>query len=102
VMVQLCCCVFTFVVFVGDGWMPLLPAHLPHLRLLSLQDCKKVRYKYIADILAAIPDLAVIKCRGNVVGGPTNKQMKAVYSELLPGSIYKDMYSTTRQFALDR
>jgi hypothetical protein len=103
VMVQLCCCVFTFVVFVGEGWLALVPAHLPHLRLLGLQVCNKACDSYITEILAAAPELAVINYNGKIVGGPKEKRPTAAYSEVCPDFhlIYMNVYNLYRQWALD-
>jgi hypothetical protein len=104
VMVQLYCCVFTFIVFVGDGWMALVPAHLPHLRLLGLEKSKGVCGDYVADLVAAVPELIVLNCQRKIVGGLSNKQLEAVCSELEPDSGYitYDVYDIIRQWALDR
>jgi hypothetical protein len=59
VLVKLYCGVFTFIVFIGDGWLALVPAHLPHLRRLCLQ-CFDVRKKYIEEVRAAMPQLVLI------------------------------------------
>jgi hypothetical protein len=73
VMVQLCCWVFTFVVFVGDGWLALVPTHLPHLRRLDLEGCGNVSSECLEELVAAIPGLVAINCRGRVVTPVNNK-----------------------------
>jgi hypothetical protein len=73
VMVLLYCWAFTFIVFVGDGWLALVPAHLPHLKLLSLKMCKNVSSEHIAEIVAAVPELLVITNFCNHIGGLGSK-----------------------------
>jgi hypothetical protein len=104
VMVQLYCWVFTFVVFVGKGCLALVPAHLPHLRLLRLESCERVRNKYISKLVAALPELAIINCQGKIFGELRNKQLEAVCSKLAPDCerITKKVYAIIRQWALDR
>jgi hypothetical protein len=65
--------VFTFIVFVGDGWLALVPAHLPHLRLLDLERCDNVSYKYMEELMAALPEMEFIDSSGNVVRPVKNK-----------------------------
>jgi hypothetical protein len=103
VMVQLYCCVFTFIVFVGDGWMALVPTYLPHLKLMLLRHCVRVRDKYIEDILAAASELVVIDCQGKVVGGMGSKQLEAVCIELEADYRYftKDSYGSFWQHTFD-
>jgi hypothetical protein len=104
VIVQLYCWVIKFIVFVGDGCLALVPAHLPHLRLLCLKWCDYVCDKYIAEILAAVPELVVINRQGKIVGGLRNKQLKAVCSNLEPDCdrITENLYTIIRQWALGR
>jgi hypothetical protein len=107
VMVQLYCCVFTFIVFVGDGWMPLVPAHLPHLRLFNFRGCDVVMSAVdedIEELMASLPELVFIDIFGTIVGGLRDKQLAAVCSELDPDcdSITDDLYDIIRQWALDR
>jgi len=45
-------------VFVGQGWLALVPSHLPHLRELYLEGCD-VCDKYIEELVAAVPELKV-------------------------------------------
>jgi hypothetical protein len=59
VMVQLYCWVFTVIVFVGDGWLPLVRTCLPHLRRLYAVDCGIVLGQYEAGIEAAVPDVLI-------------------------------------------
>jgi hypothetical protein len=53
--------VYIYLVFIGDGWLALLSSYLPHLRVLSLVFCDKVRNKYIKELLVAVPELKVTK-----------------------------------------
>ena len=46
--------------FVGDGWLALVPTHLPHLRRLCLKFCD-LRDKYVEEIMAAVPELNIFK-----------------------------------------
>jgi len=50
---------FTFIVFVGNGWLTQVPSHLPHLRELCLDDCVSVHAEYIEELKAAVPELIV-------------------------------------------
>jgi hypothetical protein len=97
VMVQLYCWVFTFIVFAGSGWLALVPAHLPHLRLLCLERCDRVCDKYIEELVAAVPKLVVINHLGDIVGEMRNKQL-----ESSDECFSVDAYTTVRQWALDR
>ena len=46
--------------FVGEGWLVLVPPCLPHLRL-SLEESYNVRDKYVEELVAAVPELEVFK-----------------------------------------
>jgi hypothetical protein len=97
VMVQLYCCVFTFIVFVGDGWLALVPAHLPHLRVLRLVWSDSVRNEHLEDLVAAAPQLLVIIPSGNILSAPSNSLVSSYVEcccESAPVII--------RQLALDR
>jgi len=50
---------FTFILFVGEGWLALLPSYLPHLRRLDLIGCINVCHKYVEELVAAVPELKV-------------------------------------------
>jgi len=52
---------FTFIFFVGNGWLALVPSHLPHLREFSLVFCDNVCNVYVEELMAALPDLKVTK-----------------------------------------
>jgi len=45
----------------GDGWLPLVPSHLPHLRELGLHECRNLRVKYVEDLKPAVPELMFTK-----------------------------------------
>ena len=50
--------VYIYLVFVGEGWLALVPSHLPHLRELCLEGCD-VCDKYVEKLVAAVPELKV-------------------------------------------
>jgi len=52
--------VYVFLLFVGNGWLTLVPSHLPHLRVLCLVDCDSVWDQYVEELVAAAPELKVI------------------------------------------
>jgi hypothetical protein len=70
---------FTFIVFVGDGWLTLLAAHLPYLRLLGLRGCDKKCDKYIAKLVASLPELSVINHKGDIVGASSKELHEIIY-----------------------
>jgi hypothetical protein len=51
--------VYIYLVFVGEGWLALLPSLLPQLRLLFLAVCGNVCDKYVEELAAAVPELKV-------------------------------------------
>ena len=53
--------VYIYLVFVGEGWLALLPSHLPQLRELCLEGCINVCDKYVEELMAAVPELKVIR-----------------------------------------
>ena len=53
--------VYSYLVFVGNGWLALVPSHLPHLRQLRLEGCGKFCDEYIEELVAAVPELKIIK-----------------------------------------
>jgi hypothetical protein len=53
--------VYIYLVFVGEGYLALVPSHLPHLRRLCLWGCNNVRDKYVEELVAAAPELKVFK-----------------------------------------
>ena len=50
-----------YLLFVGNGWLELLPSHLPHLRDLCLNDSRNVCHEYVEKLQAALPKLLVSK-----------------------------------------
>jgi len=52
---------YSYLVFEGEGWLELVPSHLPHLRLLCLQHCLNVCNKYVEELVATVPQLKIIK-----------------------------------------
>jgi hypothetical protein len=48
-----------YLVFVGKGWLELVPSHLPHLRHLVLTYCSNVCHEYVKKHVAALPELRV-------------------------------------------
>jgi hypothetical protein len=73
VMEQQYCWVFRLIVFVGNGWLEVVIAHLPHLRLLDLERCDRVCPKIISELVAALPERAVINSRRDIVGAQRNE-----------------------------
>jgi hypothetical protein len=70
-------------VFVGDGWLPLMPSHLPHLRLLGLVYCHRLCDKDVEELVVAVPELVVINRYCKIVGGMSNKQLPTfVYNHI--------------------
>ena len=53
--------VYIYLVFVGEGWLALVPSHLPHLRELSLVNCDNVCDNYVEELMAALPELEVFR-----------------------------------------
>jgi hypothetical protein len=70
---------FTFIVFVGIRWLALVPAHLPCLRLLGLEECGKKCDKYIGKLVAALPELVVTNSRGDIVGASSKELHEIIY-----------------------
>ena len=56
--------VYIYLVFVGEGYLALVPSHLPHLRRLCLLGCNNVCDKYLEELVAAVPELKVINYHG--------------------------------------
>jgi hypothetical protein len=81
VMVQQYCWMFTFIVYIGNGWLELVSAHLSHLRLLSLEKCFGVCDKDVAALVADLPELVVINSWGDIVG-TLSKEMREIFYEL--------------------
>jgi hypothetical protein len=58
---------YSYLVFVGNGWLTLVPSSLPHLKKLCLWACYKMVDKYVEELMAAVPDLEVRKSPSNWV-----------------------------------
>ena len=52
---------YIYLVFVGEGWLKVVPSHLPHLRELCLEWSSNVRDDYVEELVAAAPELKVKK-----------------------------------------
>jgi len=48
--------VYIYLVFVGNGWLVLVPSHLPHLKRLCLEGCS-VCDKDVEELKAVVPEL---------------------------------------------
>jgi hypothetical protein len=53
--------VYSYLVFVGKGYLALVPSHLPHLRRLCLKGCDNVCDKSVEELVAAVTELKVTK-----------------------------------------
>jgi hypothetical protein len=53
--------VYIYLVFVGEGYLALVPSYLPHLRQLCLTGSYKVRDEYVEELVAALPELVLIE-----------------------------------------
>jgi hypothetical protein len=73
--------VYIHLVFVGHGYLTLVPSHLPHLRLLHLEQCDNVCDEYLEELVAAVPELVVTNYYGNIVEAVKNKPTKSSNSE---------------------
>jgi hypothetical protein len=51
--------VYIYIVFVGEGWLALVPSHLPHLRELCLEGCS-VCDEDVEKLQAAVPELKIM------------------------------------------
>jgi hypothetical protein len=98
-MVQLYCCVFTFIVFVGEEFLPLVPVHLPHLRVLGLDGCRNLDEEYINKLGAAIPEVLIIGGSGEPVG---NWRYKIVLGLMDNNRLNTLGYVETRRWALKK
>jgi hypothetical protein len=65
--------VYIYVVFVGKDYTTLVPSHLPHLRLLHLEQCDNVCDEYLEELVAAVPDLVVVNYYGDIVEAVKNR-----------------------------
>jgi hypothetical protein len=53
--------VYILLVFAGEGWLALVQSNLPHLRHLFLWGCNNLHGEYVEELVAAVPELEVIK-----------------------------------------
>jgi hypothetical protein len=53
--------VYSYLLFVGAGWLALVPSHLPHLREMCFVGCDNVCDKLVGELKAAAPELEVKK-----------------------------------------
>jgi len=53
--------VYIYLVFVGKGYLAVVASHLLHLRPLCLVQCDNVCDEYVQELVAAVPELKVIK-----------------------------------------
>ena len=51
---------YIYLVFVGEC-LALVPSHLPHLRELSVNCSDNVRDEYLKELMAAVPELKLLK-----------------------------------------
>jgi hypothetical protein len=51
--------VYSYLVFVGEEWLTLVPSHLPHLRRLRLHHWDNICDEYLKKLVAAVPELEV-------------------------------------------
>jgi hypothetical protein len=60
--------------------------------------------KYIGELVAAVPELVVIKSPREMMGGMGNKQLEAVYNMLAHTNDYitEEVYDIIRKWALNR
>ena len=65
--------VYIYIVFVGKDYFALVPSHLPHLRLLHLEQCDNVCDEHLEELVAVVPDLVVINYYGDIVEAVKNK-----------------------------
>jgi hypothetical protein len=59
--------VYIYLVFVGEGWMAIVPSHLPHLRRLDLSGCYNMCDKCVEELVAAVPELKVLNRASNML-----------------------------------
>jgi len=70
-----------YILFVGKDYFALVPSHLPHLRLLDLEQCDNVRDEYLEELVAVVPELVVINYYGDTVEAVKNKPTKSSNSK---------------------
>ena len=71
--------IYSYLVFVGKGYLALVPSHLPHLRLLIWDFRIDVRDKDVEELVAAAPELTVMDTWGCTVGAMMNKLQERTY-----------------------
>jgi len=57
--------VYIYLVFVGEGYLALVPSCLPQLTELCLWACYSVVDKYVEELVAAVPELKITKLPNN-------------------------------------
>jgi hypothetical protein len=72
--------VYSYLLFVGEGWLALVPSALPHLRQLCLVECYNVCDKYVEELMAAVPELKFINCWGDISGAIRDRTEKLLLS----------------------
>ena len=77
--------VYIYLVFAGNGYLTVLPSHLPHLRRLCLRDSYNVCDKYVAELVASAPELVVINCHGESVGAMSKKRLDSYLAMSIHG-----------------
>jgi len=55
--------VYVYLMFLGNGWLAVVPSNLPRLRRLCLEHCFYVCNKYVDELLAAAPEVKIKRCR---------------------------------------
>jgi len=53
--------VYGYILFVGEGFLALVPSYLVQLRRLGLRGCDHLRDEYVEELMAALPELEVIR-----------------------------------------
>jgi hypothetical protein len=66
--------VFTFIFFLGEEFLALVPSHLPHLGELCLKNCENVLDKCVKELVVAVPKLKVINCQGKILRAEREKR----------------------------
>jgi hypothetical protein len=51
--------VYSYLLFVGEGWLALVPSCLPQLRELYLRGCDNVCVKFVEELKAPAPEMKV-------------------------------------------
>jgi len=69
--------VYICLVFVGEGWLALLPSYLPHLRQLCLVVCDNLCDTYLEELVAAVPELNLSGKWVTTVGAIRKKSTKS-------------------------